>query len=238
MFRRWAEGTLQSVLASLLIGLIPGAVITYLFRMQSSWTSPIFMGMCATAVTMVILLAVDAIRRLPPRRVIPNLKNIESCVRDWLNNFQYSVKRSPVETTYFRYLVTVESGTKMLVGRTKNEFQDYIQIRCDLCPTVEDMAHFNSLSDIEKAVLVGNIRLELARRSVGYQNLSIPADNFFISKRIPIRETLTEHEFMAAIDEVEAAAHSVGFVFALEIAKMGKSPAIEPGKEAKQLDSL
>jgi hypothetical protein len=206
--------------------------------MQSGWSGPVFMGLSATAVTMVALLALDAIRRLPPRRVIPNLKNIEFCVRDWLNNFQYSVKRSPLETAHFRYLVTVESGTKMLIGRTKNDFQDYIQIRCDMNPTEKDMSLFHGLSELERAVITGNIRLELARRNVGYQNLTLPADNFFISKRIPIRETLTEHEFIAAIDEVEAAAHSVMFVFALEFIKMGKLPPDELKNEPKKLDAL
>jgi hypothetical protein len=224
MFRRWVDGTLQSVLAAFLIALVPGAVMTYLMRIQSAWSVPVMMGMCAMAVAMIILLALDAIRRLPPRRVIPNLKNIESCARDWLNNFQYSVKKSPVETAYFRYLVTVDSGTQMLVGRTKDDFQDYILIRSDMSPTAEDMSRFNSLSDIEKAVLIGSIRLELARRNVGYQNLTIPGDNFFISKRVPIRETLTEHEFIAAIDEVEGAAHSVALVFGLEVVKAGKLP--------------
>ncbi|HEY2016169.1 MAG TPA: hypothetical protein VGH38_21850, partial [Bryobacteraceae bacterium] len=94
------------------------------------------------------------------------------------------------------------------------------------------------LSDIERAVVVGNIRLELARRSVGYQNLEIPGDKFFIAKRLPIRETLTEHEFVAAIDEVEAAAHSVQIVFGLELVKMGKFPSSESRKEAKQPDAL
>ncbi|MHB1959680.1 MAG: DUF2299 family protein [Acidobacteriaceae bacterium] len=222
------------MLASVLIALIPGAIVTHLIRIQSAWSGPVLGGMGATALAMIILLSIDAIRRLPPRRVIPNLKNIESCVRDWLNNFQYSVKKSPVETAHFRYLVTVDSGTKMLIGRTKDGFQDYIVIRSDMSPNADDMSQFNSLSDLQKAVVVGSIRLELARRRVGYQNLTIPANDFFISKRIPIRESLTEHEFIAAVDEVEAAAHSVMFVFALEIIKMGKLPT----KELKKIETL
>ena len=186
---------------------------------------------------MFVVLAIDAIRRLPPRRVIPNLKNIESCVRDWLNNFQCSVKKSPLETAYFRYLVTVDSGTKMFIGRTMGDLQNYIQLRSDMNPSPSDLEHFNSLSEIEKGVVVGSIRLELARRQVGYRNLSISLDNFFISKRIPIRESLTEHEFISAVDEVEAAAHSVMFVFALEIIKMGKLIANE-STEIKKLDII
>ena len=188
--------------------------VTYLSHIQSVWTTPVLLGLCAAALTVFVVLAIDAIRRLPPRRVIPNLKNIESCVRDWLNNFQCSVKKSPLETAYFRYLVTVDSGTKMFIGRTMGDLQNYIQLRSDMNPSPSDLEHFNSLSEIEKGVVVGSIRLELARRQVGYRNLSISLDNFFISKRIPIRESLTEHEFISAVDEVEAAAHSVMFVFA------------------------
>lgn len=155
MFRRWAEGTLQSILGALIISLIPGAVVAYLVRIQSGWSGPVFMGMCAMAVTMVIVLALDAIRRLPPRRVIPNINNIESCVRDWLNNFQCSVKKAPIESAYFRYLVTVDSGTKMLVGRVKGDFQDYVQIRADMSPNADDLEKFNTLVPMEQAALIG-----------------------------------------------------------------------------------
>ncbi len=81
---------------------------------------------------------------------------------------------------------------------------------------------------MEQAVLIGKIRLELARRNVGYRNLAIPAEDTHLFRRVPIRETLTEHEFIAAMDEVEAAAHSVGLVFALEIVKAGDTPKVEP----------
>lgn len=225
MFRRWLEGTLQSILGTVVIALIPGAVVTYLSHIQSAWTTPVLLGLCATSLTAIIVLSVDAVRRLPPRRIIPSTTNIESCIRDWLNNFQCSVKRAPLENTYFRYLVAMDSGTKMLVGRTKGDFQDYIQIRADVSPGPDDIERISTLSELEKAALLTNIRLELTRRKVGYRNLAFPAKEIYIFKSIPIRETLTEHEFVTALNEVEAAAHSIGFVFALELIKAGKISA-------------
>jgi hypothetical protein len=221
MWKRWTETTLINIVSVVIIALIPAGIMAHLLRIQSGWSGPLAGGVGVFAMAAIAILALDAMRRLPPKRVIPNLKNIESCVRDWLNNFQYSVKKSPNETTYFRYLVTVDSGTKLLIGRTKDEFQEYVQIRADMRPNTTDMESFNALSDLQKAVLIGSIRLELARRNVGYRGLTIPADDFYISKRIPIRETLTEHEFIGAVDEMEAAAHSVSLVFALEIVKSG-----------------
>lgn len=238
MFRRWIEGVLQSVLAAIIVAIIPGVLVTYLAHIQSAWTKPLLLGLCAAVLIMVFVLAADAIRRLPPRRVIPTLKNIDSCVRGWLDNFHCSVKKSPVDTAHFRYEVTVDSGIKMLVGRTKDDFDDYIQIRADMNPTEDDLRHFNVLSELEKAIVIGNIRLELARRYVGYRNLSHPLKDFYMSKRVPIRESLMEHEFMAAIDEVESASHSVMFVFALEIAKTGKLSGDTPRKELEIVDTL
>ncbi|HEY6768008.1 MAG TPA: DUF2299 family protein [Candidatus Sulfotelmatobacter sp.] len=222
MFRRWAEGTLQSVVGALIIALIPGAAVTYLSHIQSAWATPVLLGLAAAALATIIILSLDAIRRLPPRRVIPSTTNIESCVRDWLNNFQYSVKKSPQDNTYFRYLVTVDSGTKMLVGRTKGDFQDYVQIRADVVPGPSDLEQIASLGLSERAALIGNIRLELARRKIGYRNLGLPANDTYIFKHIPIRESLTEHEFIAALDEVEGAAHSIGLVFVIQLMKTGK----------------
>ncbi len=234
MFRRWAEGTLQSILGAVILALIPGVAVTYLAHVQSVWTKPLLLGLTAFALAAFIVLAIDAIRRLPPRRVIPNVKNIEICVRDWLNNFQYAVKKSPVETAYFRYLVTVDSGTKMFIGRPKGDFQDYVLIRSDLIPGPQDLEHIATLTTLQTAVIVGNIRLELARHHVGYLNISIPIKDAHIFKRIPIRETLTEHDFVAAIEEVEAAAHSVAFVFALEMVQAGK--LIDPQRDQRALD--
>jgi hypothetical protein len=224
MWKRWAENTGASLLAAVIIALIPGAIVTYLAKIQSAWTTPLLLGMTAATLAAVIILALDAIRRLPPRRVIPTTENIESCVRDWLNNFLCSVKKAPIENAYFRYLVTLGSGTKVLVGRVKGDLQDYLQIRADLNPGPDDLKKFVTLTQLEQAVVLSNIRLEMARRHIGYRNLAIPANDAHLFKRIPIRETLTEHEFIGAVEEVEAAILAVGLVFALEFVKTGKFP--------------
>lgn len=225
MFRRWTEGTLQSILASVIIALIPGAVVTHLVRIQSGWAGPVMMGLCAFTVTMFAILALDAIRRLPPRRVIPTLKNAESCVRDWLDNFRVSVQKSPLSTAYFRFLVTVESGTKMYIGRPRETFEEYIVIRSEITPSDSERTTIENMDEGERALFILHIRLEMERRHVGYSNLTWPITGpLVIFKRIPIRETLTEHEFIAAVDEVEASVHCVGTVFGMALIKATTTP--------------
>jgi hypothetical protein len=43
----------------------------------------------------------------------------------------------------------------------------------------------------------------------------------FLFISAPIRETLTEHEFISVVNQIEAAVNSMALVFALEIAEHG-----------------
>lgn len=207
------------MLATLLIALIPGAFEAHLVRIQSAWSGPVLMALCATALAMIILLAMDAIRRLPPRRVIPSVNNIETCVRMWLDNFRYAVQNAPIPITHFRFIVTVDSGTKMIVVRLREEFTDYLVIRSELDPSNEELKRIEEMTEDERTLIIMEIRLELARRNIGYSGLSLPIEDFGIFKRIPVRDSLTEHEFIAALDEVEAAVHIVGIVFSIALTR-------------------
>ena len=60
-----------------------------------------------------------------------------------------------------------------------------------------------------------NLVLELARRNVGYSGAPLPPQDFYIFKRVPITASLTEHDFINALNEVESAAHAVGIVFGI-----------------------
>lgn len=55
----------------------------------------------------------------------------------------------------------------------------------------------------------------LAYGGVGYSGVALPAQNFYIFKRVPITASLTEHDFLNALNEVESAAHAVGIVFGI-----------------------
>ncbi len=240
MFRRWTEGTIQSLLATLIVALIPGAAVTYLVKVGSVWAVPLMMGLGAAVLTAILVLALDAIRRLPPKRVVPTTSNIERVARDWLDNFNVAVQRSPNPLCHFRFMVTVDSGTKMMVGRLKETHQNYVVIRSAIAPTDDDLKQIESLAPDQKNILVGELRLELARRHVGYENLALPVKDFAIFKRVPITESLNEHEFIAALDEVEAAVHAVSLVYGLFVARAKRpdnKPELIPVKAPKSLDS-
>ena len=228
MLRRWAESIGQSLLFLVLIALVPSGVVTYLARIQSVWTYPVLTGLAAGAAFSVAILAILAIQRLPPKRVIPTFDNIENCVRTWLDHFHVGVKNDPDSGCYFRLFITADSSTKMFVGRPKGEYSDYVFCTADVVTTDEQRATLAEISEHDREHILLKIRLELARRNVGYSSTE---DKVHIFKRIPVSESLTGDRFFAALDEVEAAVHAVIAVLFLELQEFQKREA----KAAAQL---
>jgi hypothetical protein len=210
MFRRWIEAIGQSVLATVLLALVPGAIVAWLVKIQSAWATPLLWGLAAALMMALIVVIVRANLRLPPKRLIPNTKNIADCLRTWLDNFNYGIKNSPDPAAHFCFLVTTESERKMLVARLKEDTNsEYVFIKAIIGPSPEEIASLNKLTDAQRARLLLVLKLELSRRQIGYRGLVFPPNDFFIFKRIPISTSLTEDEFIKALDEVEAALHGV-----------------------------
>ena len=102
--RRWTEGISQNLLVTLAFAAIPGGAVTYLSHMNSVWATPALRGLEAAFFVSITVLAVKGARRLPAKRIIPTVKNIESCVRLWLDHFRVGVRNDPQPAMSFRVM--------------------------------------------------------------------------------------------------------------------------------------
>jgi hypothetical protein len=211
--KTWISAIVQGVLSTIAIALIPGAFLIYLARLQSVWTTPLLIGLGGTMMAAIIICAARLVRSLPNERVIPTTDNIEKCVRDWLDNFRYGVKNDPIQTAHFRFVVTTDGGRRIIVGRVREEFSDYVTLRADIKPTEEELALMEKIGEYEKQLMIMDLQLEMARAQIGYSGLETSAGPFYLFRRIPITRNLTEHEFIAAMDAVDAAVNSISIVF-------------------------
>lgn len=195
-----------------MVVVVGGATTTLLARYLSNWATPALYGLAGSALLSVTIVALKAIARLPRRRPVTDLENIESEVHRWLDNFRVTVKNDPITEAYFRFIVTLDSGTKVVVGRPRGELSGYILVRGEVILGPEDQKMIAALSQDEVADLLLELRLELARAKVGYSGLALPIDTIAIFKRIPISEALTEDAFFNKLEEVEAALNTVGII--------------------------
>jgi len=123
----------------------------------------------------------------------------------------------------------MDSGAKMIVGRVRDD-GEYVRVRADMGPTADDLRALEPLTDAEKMRVVLQVRLELSRLGVGYSNLEEAQSQFYIFKRIPISENLTEDTFIANLDAVEAAVHAVNIVFHLAVQRSNAQELVgQPG---------
>jgi len=141
-------------------------------------------------------------------------------VREWLDRFGAGVKRDPIPAAFFRYKITMDSNFTIFVGRVREGLSNYLLFRAEAAPTPSQVEQIKGLSEDQKRELFTKIKLELARLAIGYSGLSFPdARDFHLSKRIPISEALTEHEFISALEDVEAALSATIIVFQSELEK-------------------
>lgn len=190
------------------------SLISYLNHIASPWFGPLFYGVIVAGIVLLCSLGFLIVKRTPRPIVIPSPKNIESCVRTWLDNFRLMVKNDPYDGAYFRLRVTLDSGKIMTIVRYRSDYPDYMSIEADLGTRGDDGKKLLGLfSAEERQAIISDMHLELARAKMAYTGLIDPPEHFQIFRRVPIYPTLTEFAFIAMIGDVEAAMNLVFVIF-------------------------
>lgn len=206
--QRYAEGVVIGILsggALLLIG--------YLYHISSRWFWPVFYGAIVACAVLLCCFVFLLVRRIPRVRVIPSTKNIENCVRAWLENHRFSVKNEPGDDYHFRFEITLDSGRQMTVFRSKKAFTEYVEIQAYLGMRKGDAELLDRFNSTEKQQMIFDMQLELARAKMGYAGLTMPPENFYLFRRVPILPGLTEFYFISMIGDIEAAINLVSLMF-------------------------
>ena len=207
-FKRYGE----EIVIGLLITAISSSV-GYLFDKASRLAGPIFYGSVVASLFLMVYLLYRLTKRVPKPKIVPTVNNIEQCVRGWLDNHRVTVKNDPVQDCYWRLVITLDSGCILSVLRSKSEYPEYVQIFCALGIKGDNLKLLDQFSQEEKAQVILDIQLELARAKVGYSGLVDPPEDFFTFQRVPIYPTLNEFVFMNMVGNVEAARNLVSVVF-------------------------
>jgi hypothetical protein len=229
--KRYAEGIAIGVIASMVF-----VGVGILADRHSPFFRPLFYALVAAFMAAICSIAVIILRRAPRSRVVPSPKNIESCVRAWLDNHKIAVKNDPHQDSYFRLRITLDGGEHLTVLRSKLDYPDYVQILADLGMRGEDKRVLELFSENEKNEILFDLKLELARAKVGYSGLVDPPENFQVFRRVPIYPTLTEFAFVSMIGDVEAGIHLV-FIVWLK-AKLKRDELIGTARPASAVPKL
>lgn len=203
----WLSG-LAINLVSNLIALIVGGIVTYFSHEGSAWVKPLLFGGAAWLITFCSILAIRFMSRLPKKSDPVTQENIGRKIRDWLDEFNLTVKSVHDPDSDFFFIVTTDGGKKISISRSIKQFSDHLFLKALVNPSDEEKKLIEQLSSDEKIDYKLAMQLELSRAIIGYKT-----DNFFegltIFKRIPITSTLTAEEILNGIWEVEAMLTSI-----------------------------
>jgi hypothetical protein len=205
------RGLITNWVSALVIG-AGGIIVAFLARNASLWATPALYGLGGSALLAVSIYAGKAIARLPAKRHLIDPNNVEKEVRSWLDNFRVGVRNAPIPEAYFRFIATMDSGTKIIVGRLRTELSGYILLRAEVIPSPEERRMIAQLSGEEVMNILSEIKLELARARVGYSGLVIPVGTIALFKRIPLTAALTEDLLINRLEEMEATINMIALI--------------------------
>jgi hypothetical protein len=189
------------------------AVMAYMFGKDNPLARPIFYGSIPAILVVIAYLLFRLTRRIPKPKTVATLRNIEGYVRTWLDNQKVTTKNDPHPDCHFRLRLTMDSGCSMTVLRSKTEYEEYVQVICDLGMRGDDKKVLELFTDQEKGQIMLDIKTELARAKVGYFGLVDPPENFQLFRRLPVYPTFNEHTLMYMLGDVEAARNLVLLMF-------------------------
>jgi hypothetical protein len=208
VFKRYREGIVIGVLAC-----IAFAGISILADFHSPLFWPLFYALIAAGIVAISGIAIVLLKRVPRPLVLITERNIESCIRSWLDTHRVMVKNDPCSDAYFRLRIVI-NDKHMTIIRSKSEYQEYVEIVANLGMGGEnDRKIRDKFSNDEFTDMLVDMKVFLAQAKVGYSGLIDPPENFQVFRRVPIYPNLTEFAFMSMVNDVEAAMNLVGMIF-------------------------
>lgn len=206
---RMGEGLVIGIVSSIIATILVAVVVMLISHLDSTWTKPIVNGFLAGLLTLGICIGIMILRVIPKTNRPTTFENVEGLIREWLDNFGFSVKREPIPEAHFRYIVETGGKLRIILGRLKNDLSSYILLRLEIGPDDNEKQIIASLTDEERSFAMVQTKLELNRISIGYEGFTSLDSGFSLTKRIPISSELTEDDLITAIGEIEAAYHLV-----------------------------
>ena len=136
-------------------------------------------------------------------------ENVEAHVRSWSDTFGFGVQRVDNPEAYFALALTLGLGGRhAFVARLKKTWERYIIVESSMVMTDEHKNVFKSLSPEQTEIFVEELLLQLAAAGqIGVIDANL--GNITLQRRIPITPSLTEDEFIKAVDHV-----SIGWMIA------------------------
>lgn len=195
----------NNMVAAILFGGIAMIATIFYSRFGTAWSAPVFQGLIAFFIVISIFTMIRLFLALPLARERITTENIEARLLEWLYKFRLTVKNSPTPNAHFHVEVTTDSDRHILIGRSKDDWSDYLEFWAGLRAADEnEQVVIDSLTKDQASWITVNLKLELARARVGYAGLTMLGSEYRISKRIPITEALTEDQVINTIWEMEA----------------------------------
>lgn len=180
--------------------------MTWLARRASPWKVPLLYGLATLCLLVVASAGLHVLFTNTPKRTEPiTLTNVEAYMRQWLETFNYSVRKLPDNPdAHFAYSITNTHGRKSLIRRLRS-LEHYLMIHATVTVSDEHRKRFTKWPQGEAVLFTGTLVMDLTRYRITFANIKWPLEDIVLEKKVPITYGLTESHFMQSLEDIDAA---------------------------------
>lgn len=198
IFSNWVADALG---ASAMVGVL----LAWLKKRGSSWLIPLCWGLSGSVVVLIGASALKIVSTPTPTVLDVNPSNVEAYLNQWIDAFHFGRRKLPEDPVYFfKYEITNTSGRFLQVARLRSSPWDrYLTFTSSVSLAGEEATKISKLSEGNMAILVHDLRMEVARSKIGFSNLGTPLTTINLEHSVPITTDLSDASFVESINNID-----------------------------------
>ncbi len=205
----WLVKALTSrFLWELLLYLGLNVLLDWAYRKRPELRARIQPALITLACTAVIWFALAGRPIFSPEPEKISEQNVESYVRNWLDDFTVSVQKQENDKFVFDYEVTApmnaNAGVKLEVAQRKQPHDKWLVIHAGIDFDGESKVRISNLNRHERDQIVGLMSIELAKSGVVYA-IDPELKSVNINTSVPVTDSLNEDTFFREMEKVDNA---------------------------------
>ena len=186
-----------------ILAALGAAVLGILREKEWRWANAVLYGLVCFVCIMLVLVAIEVHYALPSKTAPITPDNVETYVRQWVAALGYGNRTVEDTQSRFHLAVTLPNGNVISIRQPKRVAYLAIEISVGLSPEQQNI--FNQLPVAEAQSLMHDLRIELARFSVGYRNIEMPLRVVPLQVEIPITSDMSDTTLHDALKQVDFA---------------------------------
>ena len=190
------------------LSLVGAAALGTLKKYRPSVAGPVSYGAAGFAMVVMSLsmLQILSVVNTPTQEPLTQSdENLEETIRGWADNFGWGSRPLQIEDALVAFEVTLLNNTVHVAVVQFERLNGFLSIAVNVVLSNEQREEFSNLEQHVATQLLRTLRIEMSRMGIDWENIEAPLTRVTLQKKLPITDSLSQHEFLSTVSQINHA---------------------------------